>query len=191
MFDSLAKRFDSVFQKLRGKGLLSEADVDAALRESWRVIFLLIFSFSLIFSVCGRAYALDLGNHSIRDAASGKKVACPARDFSEFIKAFSENTEVQMAFTKYPLKEQSLGIDAEPEPKPVVRKLRRDQVSFPVIHNEAERKKQLLELRVDSVIGSNAEVTLFKDNTGYLVTYEFEFDREGCWYLLSVNDQSM
>jgi signal recognition particle subunit SRP54 len=34
MFDSLAKRFDSVFQKLRGKGLLSEADVDdAALRE--------------------------------------------------------------------------------------------------------------------------------------------------------------
>jgi signal recognition particle subunit SRP54 len=33
MFDSLAKRFDSVFQKLRGKGLLTEADVDAALRE--------------------------------------------------------------------------------------------------------------------------------------------------------------
>jgi signal recognition particle subunit SRP54 len=33
MFDALARRFDTIFQKLRGKGVLTEADVDAALRE--------------------------------------------------------------------------------------------------------------------------------------------------------------
>ncbi|HJR91092.1 MAG TPA: signal recognition particle protein [Acidimicrobiia bacterium] len=33
MFDSLTDRFESIFSTLRGKGRLSEADVDAALRE--------------------------------------------------------------------------------------------------------------------------------------------------------------
>jgi signal recognition particle subunit SRP54 len=33
MFDSLSDRFDSIFGKLRGKGRLSEADVDEVLRE--------------------------------------------------------------------------------------------------------------------------------------------------------------
>src|ERR1700751_5554468 len=33
MFESLADRFDAVFSRLRGRGRLSEADVDEALRE--------------------------------------------------------------------------------------------------------------------------------------------------------------
>ncbi|HLI02390.1 MAG TPA: signal recognition particle receptor subunit alpha, partial [Acidimicrobiales bacterium] len=33
MFESLTDRFDAVFSRLRGKGRLSEADVDQALRE--------------------------------------------------------------------------------------------------------------------------------------------------------------
>jgi signal recognition particle subunit SRP54 len=33
MFDTLTTRFEGVFDRLRGKGRLSEADVDAALRE--------------------------------------------------------------------------------------------------------------------------------------------------------------
>ena len=33
MFDTLTDRFTTVFQRLTGKGRLSEADVDAALRE--------------------------------------------------------------------------------------------------------------------------------------------------------------
>ena len=33
MFDTLTERFDGIFSRLRGKGRLSEADVDAALRE--------------------------------------------------------------------------------------------------------------------------------------------------------------
>src|SRR3954470_8098331 len=33
MFDSLSDRFDSIFTRLRGRGRLSEADVDEVLRE--------------------------------------------------------------------------------------------------------------------------------------------------------------
>ena len=33
MFEGLSKRLGDVFDKLRGRGALSEADVDAALRE--------------------------------------------------------------------------------------------------------------------------------------------------------------
>ncbi|MFP3914247.1 MAG: signal recognition particle receptor subunit alpha, partial [Actinomycetota bacterium] len=33
MFDALTQRFEGIFSGLRGKGRLSEADVDAALRE--------------------------------------------------------------------------------------------------------------------------------------------------------------
>ena len=33
MFDTLSDRFDGIFKRLRGKGRLSEADVDEVLRE--------------------------------------------------------------------------------------------------------------------------------------------------------------
>src|ERR671939_340709 len=33
MFDSLSDRFDAIFGRLRGRGRLSEADIDEALRE--------------------------------------------------------------------------------------------------------------------------------------------------------------
>ncbi len=33
MFESLSDRFDGIFTRLRGKGRLSEADVDEVLRE--------------------------------------------------------------------------------------------------------------------------------------------------------------
>ena len=142
----------------------------------------------MIFSFCSFAYALDPSSHPIRQTG---QFACPSRHFPEFIKAFSENTEIQAAFTKYPLQQQSLDTNAEPEPKPVVRKLPRNQISFPVLPKEIERKKQSLEVRVDSVTGSNAKVTLVKPDTDYQVTYEFELYTNSCWYLLSVDDQSL
>ena len=33
MFDALSDRFDGIFKRLRGRGRLSEADVDEVLRE--------------------------------------------------------------------------------------------------------------------------------------------------------------
>jgi predicted DNA binding CopG/RHH family protein len=144
-------------------------------------IFLLIFG-----SICSHAYALDPASHPIRQAG---QVACPSRDFSEFIKAFSENTEMQAAFTKYPLQQQRLDTNAEPEPKPVIRKLRRDQVSFPVFPNEAERKKRSLVLRIDEKKYNHVKLTLVKDDTDYQVNYFFS--RNSCWRLERIEDWSL
>jgi len=145
-----------------------------------KIIFLLIFSF------CSFAYALDPSSHPIRQTG---QFACPSRHFPEFIKAFSENTEIQAAFTKYPLQQQRLDANAEPEPRPVVRKLRRDQVSFPVFPNEAERKKQSLVWRIDEKKSNLVKLTLVKSDTDYQINYFFS--RNSCWRLERIEDWSL
>lgn len=142
----------------------------------------------LICFICRPAYALDPGNYPIRDLAREKKIACPAQDFSEFIIAFSENIEVQMAFTKYPLQQQRLDANAEPEPKPVLRELRREQVSFPVIPNQAERKKQSLVFRINENKSNYKKLTILKDDSDYQVDYFFS--RNSCWRLERIEDWS-
>ena len=144
------------------------------------------FIISLIFSISSYAYALDPASQPNQQA---NQIACPSRDFSEFIQAFSENTEIQVAFTQYPLLEQRLDINAEPEPKPVVRKLRRDQVSFPVFPNEAERRKQSLVLRIDEKKSNHVKLTLVKADTDYQVNYFFS--RDSCWRLKRIEDRSL
>ncbi len=147
--------------------------------------------FFTIFAICGQLYALDAGSHSIRDADIGKKITCPSNDFSTFIKAFSDSAEVQMAFTKYPLQEQRLDLNAEPEPKPVVRKIRRAQAVFPLIPNEVERKARLLALNVEQLTASHIKVSLAKANAAYQSNYEFGFQQDDCWHLLAVSIQSL
>ena len=144
------------------------------------------FIVSLMFSICSYAYALDPASQPIQQAG---QIACPSRDFSEFIQAFSENTAMQVAFTQYPLLEQRLDINAEPEPKLVVRKLRRDQVSFPVFPNEAERRKQSLVLRIDEKKSNHVKLTLVKEDTDYQVNYFFS--RDSCWRLKRIEDRSL
>ena len=144
------------------------------------------FIFALIFSISSYTYALDPASQPTQQAG---QVACPSRDFSEFIQAFSENKAMQVAFTQYPLLEQRLDIDAEPEPKPVVRKLRRDQVSFPVFPNEAERRKQSLVLRIDEKKSNHVKLTLVKADTDYQVNYFFS--RDSCWRLKRIEDRSL
>lgn len=96
---------------------------------------------------------------------------------------------MQAAFTKYPLQQQRLDTNAEPEPKPVIRKLRRDQVSFPVFPNEAERKKRSLVLRIDEKKYNHVKLTLVKDDTDYQVNYFFS--RNSCWRLERIEDWSL
>ena len=94
-----------------------------------------------------------------------------------------------MAFTKYPLQHQRLDANAEPEPKPVLRKLRRDQVSFPVMPNQAERRKKSLVLRIDEKELTHVKLTLFKSETDYQVNYFFS--RNSCWRLERIEDWSL
>ena len=144
--------------------------------------------FLLIFAICSHAYPRDSANDPIKQTSVGNQIVCPSRDFSEFIKAFSESKEVQMNFTMYPLKEQRLDLNAEPEPKPVIRKLRRDQVAFPVMPNEVERKQKNLVLRVDQKKSNHVELTLVKSDTDYQVNYFFILN--SCWNLERIEDWS-
>ncbi|MBI5121272.1 MAG: hypothetical protein HZA67_09715 [Rhodospirillales bacterium] len=136
------------------------------------------------------AYALDRGGSpASRQDAVKSEVACPATDFTKFLSAFANDTKVQHAFTKYPLKELQLDIDAEPEPKPIVRNLERHQIQFPVFPLQEERIKQLLKIRINNISARKANTTLFKPNTGYKVNYFFT--KNTCWRLDRVEDWSM
>ncbi|WP_265257311.1 hypothetical protein [Verminephrobacter aporrectodeae] len=143
----------------------------------------------LFFAVCSQAYALDHASHPVQQASGSRQIKCPSRDFYEFIKVFSENKEVQIKFTKYPLKHQWMDTDAEPEPKPVMRILQRDQVSFPVIHNEAKRKKKNLILQIDWIKSNRAKLTMVKDDTDYLINYFFVLN--SCWNLVRIENRSL
>lgn len=145
--------------------------------------------FFLIFPACSYVFALDPASTPVKPISGGRKIACPSRDFSEFMTVFSENTETQMAFTKYPLKQQRLDANAEPEPKPVTRKLRRNQVSFPVMPNETERTKLSLVFRIDEKKPTHVKLTLAKRDTDYQIYYFFILN--SCWRLVRIEDWSL
>lgn len=150
--------------------------------------------FLLIFYIYSLAHAIDSGANFTRNAgASGKEIACPARDFSEFIKVFSRNMEVQMAFTKYPLKYvQILDAASEPLPRQSIKFLTKEQIKFPLIHDEKELVKyglKLLEEKIDEETSMALEVSLGKKSLGHYIEYIFKREKS-CWKLVEVNDQS-
>lgn len=135
--------------------------------------------------------ALVIGNGAFAHDTQKKKpeIKCPSTDFSVFLKAFADAEHVQRAFTADPLRKQQLDPDAEPEPKPGTRWLKRQEVSFPVIPPSLERARDSLELRVVEVSGDKAKVMLEKPNTDYQVSYFF--DRKDCWRLVGIEDWSL
>ena len=54
MFESLSDRFDGIFKKLRGKGRLSEADVDEVLREIRLALLEADVNFTVVRGLVGR-----------------------------------------------------------------------------------------------------------------------------------------
>ena len=133
-------------------------------------------------------HATEPLSQSIQNTQTEKSIACPAIDFSVFIKSFSENTDVQRAFTNTPL-HQRLDLAATPDPKPIVRKIRRDQVSFPVMPSREDLITKNLSMQVDEVSTQSAKVVIYKNDADYQVSYEFKFN--GCWNLIAIEDQSL
>lgn len=118
-----------------------------------------------------------------------KKIACPAQKFPEFFAAYANSEAIQRTFLLMPLKVQRLDLDAEPEPKPVVKKLKYQQIRFPLVPLRAERDSKLLSLRIDKWSEKKAEATLFKQDTGYQITYLFV--KNECWALAAIEDWSI
>jgi signal recognition particle subunit SRP54 len=74
MFDSLTQRFESVFASLRGKGRLSEKDIDAALREVRLALLEADVNVNVVRNFLGRVKERALGEDVSRSLSPGQQV---------------------------------------------------------------------------------------------------------------------
>jgi hypothetical protein len=137
----------------------------------------------------GHVYSLEKKDISINQKINKKKIACPSLDFSGFIKVFSEDVDVQIRFTEYPLKYQRLDLDAVPEPKLILKNIKREQVLFPVIPNKSEIKRKSFVLKIEMKKTNHVQVTISKQDTDYKINYIFY--RKSCWRLQKIEDWSL
>lgn len=151
--------------------------------RKWVSYFLLLVATEL--ALTQAVFASDNQNVSLRQP----KTACPAQEFPEFLSAYANSEIIQRTFLRVPLKIQQLNLDADPEPKPVVKKLKYSQLKFPLLPLRAERDAKLLALRIDKWSEKKAEATLYRQDTGYQVTYFFV--KNECWVLAAIEDWSM
>lgn len=125
----------------------------------------------------------------LSQAAQAAAPACPSAKFPLFLAKYADSVAVQKAFTDDPLALVMLDHAAEPEPRQVKSQLAKARLSFPLLPPAAVRKKHGLALRIDEATDKQARATLFKEDTGYLVTYFFR--KDGCWKLERKEDMSM
>jgi signal recognition particle subunit SRP54 len=74
MFDSLSHRLNDVFSRLRGKGKLSEADVDASLREVRLALLEADVNVSVVKSLLGRVKERAVGVEVTKSLTPGQQV---------------------------------------------------------------------------------------------------------------------
>jgi hypothetical protein len=147
----------------------------------------------LLASACilsSQVHASDQGRQTaVQEYPGNAPVSCPSTDFTQFLRAFSNNVAVQKTFTANPFRMVRVDPTAQPEPGKTVTEMRWQEVQFPVLPLDQERSLLGLEIRIDSATGSNATITLSKPDTDYQVNYFFR--REGCWILTSMEDWTL
>src|SRR3954451_11486365 len=103
MFDSLSDRFDSIFTRLRGRGRLSEADVDEVLREIRLALLEADVNFIVVKNFIGR----------VRDRIVGADLSQSLSPAQQVIKFVSEELTTVLGG-------ESLKIPSAPKPPTVV-----------------------------------------------------------------------
>ena len=127
-------------------------------------------------------------------AASSGPVAsstprCPAETFDGFLPLFENDVSLQRAYVTDPLQSDSVDPNADPEPKPVSRSLRKSDVTFPIMPSQADQAKDgLVATRTESG-PTEVAVKLVKPDTDYQMT--FFFRKDDCWHLYRVKDDSL
>ncbi|MGI9604953.1 MAG: signal recognition particle protein [Acidimicrobiales bacterium] len=74
MFDTLTDRFDDIFSRMRGKGRLSEADVDAVLREIRLALLEADVNFEVVKGLVGRIRDRAVGDELSKALNPGQQV---------------------------------------------------------------------------------------------------------------------
>lgn len=114
---------------------------------------------------------------------------CPDADFDAFLERFAASADAQRAATADPLTMTRLDPDAQPEPAPVVTRVPRARVEFPVLADAATREAEGSQLRVESPAADAREVIVGLPDSDAQVRFGFEL--RDCWTLVRVDDESM
>lgn len=147
-----------------------------------------IISTVIFFAILWPHYAESSGDN-LTQRSNGSTQQCLYGDFPQFLRAFADDVDLQKRHIKYPLNSKYVDANAWPEPKQVTQSLRKNQIHFPVIPSEFERRKQSLGMRVIRLQGDDYEVSVYKEDAGYKVSYFFS--KNICWTLVRINDESI
>lgn len=115
--------------------------------------------------------------------------ACPSQDFDQFLTAFASDVEVQKAHVAIPLESETVDANAEPEPRPVVKRLALADLKFPLLPSPQQQARERLELAKTITDAKHIEIKLAKPDTDYQMVYLFQND--GCWKLSRMRDDSL
>ncbi|MBD8572870.1 hypothetical protein IFR09_00855 [Pseudomonas syringae] len=125
----------------------------------------------------------------LQTASPASVAACPSQRFDVFLERFANDTAVQKAFVKTPLRSEFIDPDAQPEPSPVSELLDKAQLTFPLMPSEQQQREQGLTRDEQLSAPDQAMVRLTKADTGYQRSLFFK--REACWVLYRIQDDSL
>src|SRR6185503_6772844 len=80
MFDELSEKLDSVFARLRGRGVLSESDIKEGLREVRRVLLEADVSFQLTREFLERVEKKAVGISALKTVSPGQQLVKVVHD---------------------------------------------------------------------------------------------------------------
>ncbi len=167
--------------KREGEGAVTKKNKLAVMLNL--MFFLLIFS-SLFLGK--EAFSFDGTQKSFLLPAATSFAKCPSNDFDVFLKKFTENIEVQRAFTGFPLEKLSI-VDAHGEPKLLTEFLKREQIFFPLVPDTKKRELKNIDIWVDHLTDFSAEITLRNRSENYKSVSLF-FTKDVCWKLTKIED---
>jgi signal recognition particle subunit SRP54 len=74
MFESISEKLDSIFKKLKGRGLLKEEDVEAALKEVRLALLEADVNFKVVKDLIQKIKAKAVGNEVLESLTPGQQV---------------------------------------------------------------------------------------------------------------------
>ena len=113
---------------------------------------------------------------------------CPSDNFEQFLEQFSRQIRVQEAATADPLASSQVNTDAQPEPVVETRQIPLADVTWPVIPDLAQARRNGRLVRVAGQ-GLERVVSVASPDTSNQQHYHFR--QQPCWTLVRVEDDSL
>lgn len=117
------------------------------------------------------------------------RLACPSRQFPEFLLAYRASVALQRAFTQWPLTYISLDTNSQPVPKEKVGTRTWEQMGGPIMLTTKQLNQSGLRESVSNGPNDTRVVREAGQGNGVLRKYTFR-QHGGCWQLVALNDQS-